>query len=298
MFLKKTYGLILRIFTILLGIDTAKYFDTKLRFKRKLNLRKPKTLADKVSYIELHKQSELASLCTDKWEVRSYVANKGLQDILVPVVGGVWNCVEEIDFNKLPSSYVIKATHGCKMNYIVQNKDKLDTIKCKKTLNKWLKTTYGTYSLEPHYFSITHRLYAEAYIEELDGLIDYKFHCIHGEPEFVLVCSDRIHNGNKGTSVKLDLFDMEWKPISGLRPYGKEVLGNGDIVRPLLFEKMKEIAMELAKDFPFVRVDLYQIQDKILFGELTFSPACCIFPYFSDKFIENYGAKLNLNLDY
>ena len=98
---KKIYGLWLSFLVMLFGIDFAKQFDVYFRFRRKLNLKNPQTLADKVTYLFLHKQTPLMSTCTDKWAVRDYIAKKGLADILIPTVGGPWNKVEDIDFNKL-----------------------------------------------------------------------------------------------------------------------------------------------------------------------------------------------------
>ena len=161
-------------------------------------------------------------------------------------------------------------------------------------MQKWLDTTYGTYSVEPHYATIPHRLYAEEFLENADSLIDYKFHCMNGEPQFVLVCSDRKANGDKGMGVTLDLFDMNWKPMEGLQRIGNEIPGNGTVKKPQLFEQMKEVAKTLSGDFKFVRVDLYEKDGKILFGELTFSPACGVFPYFSDEFNEEMGKYLQI----
>ena len=293
--LKKVYGFLLKIIILFFGIDNAKKFDSKLRFKKKLNLKNPQNLADKVAYIELHKQSSLASECTDKYAVREYIKNKGLEEILIPLIGGPWNKVEDIDFSILPEDIVIKATHGCKMNYIINKKENFNELKCKKKMKEWLSVTYGTYSVEPHYLNIPHRLYAEKYLKELEGLIDYKLHCINGEPEFILVCSERkLRKTDKKMMVTLDLFDKEWKPIFEVIPSGLEIPGKGDIKKPTLFEEMKEIARKLSKDFAFVRVDLYQVGEKIYFGELTFSPACCVFPYFTDNFLLEQGKKLKI----
>ena len=184
---KMIYGTWLQCLTAVFGIDTAKRFDAKFRMHRSLDLTHPKTLADKVSYIELHRQSPLASSCTDKYAVRDYVANKGFSQTLVPLVGGPWENPEEIDFSSLPESFVLKATHGCKMNYIVPSKDQIDKEKCYQEMHRWMETTYGTYSLEPHYTAIPHRIYAEAYLGDVSELIDYKFHCLNGTPQFVLV---------------------------------------------------------------------------------------------------------------
>ncbi|MBR3628303.1 MAG: glycosyltransferase [Elusimicrobia bacterium] len=291
---KKIYGLWLIFLVMLFGIDFAKQFDSYLRFKRKLNLKNPQTLADKVSYLFLHKQTPLMSNCTDKWNVREYITGKGLSDILIPTVGDPWNKVEEIDFDKLPKEFILKATHGCKMNYIVKDKSKLNLVNCKKTLQIWLNTTYGVYSLETHYKKIPHRIYAEQLLETQKSLIDYKFHCLNGVPQFILVCSDRNSSG-KSMQVTLDLFDTNWESLNTyLQPSGLEVVGQNNINKPEKFQQMLSIATILSKDFSFVRVDLYEIEGKIYFGELTFSPACGVFPNFKDNFITDMGKRLKI----
>ena len=291
---KKIYGWLLSAITKIAGINAAKQFDSKLRFHRKINLKNPESLSDKVSYIELHDQSPLAPMCTDKAEVRKYVVQKGFKDILIPIILEPTDSVDKIDFKKLPETFILKATHGCRMNYIVKDKNRLDEEECKGVMRKWLQTTYGTYSMEPHYLSIPPRIYAEQYIEDMNGLIDYKFHCLNGKPEFCLVCSGRSDKKGESMGVLLSLFDMEWNFIDEIVDYKNEKRGPSDIPKPKQFDRMKEIAAELSKDFKFVRIDLYEYQGKILFGEMTFSPACCVFPYFSDAFDKAMGKKLVL----
>ena len=293
--IKTLYGKILGSMSSLLGVDFAKQFDTRLRFHRTLNLKAPTSLADKVTYLELHKQSQLASICTDKYAVREYIRKKGLEDILIPVVGGPWSSVEDVDFDGLPDKFALKATHGCKMNYLVADKSELDYLKCKAEMQRWLETTYGSYSMEPHYLSIPHRIYAEEYLADAAQLTDYKFHCLNGEPQFVLTVSDRKTDGDKGMSLQLNMFDMNWNPIDKIVSYKKECAGNGNISKPKTFDRMVEIAKILSKDFDFVRVDLYERNDAVLFGELTFSPGCCVFPYFTQDFLNDMGRKLQLS---
>lgn len=289
--IKRLYGALLSFIEHLFGIDFAKKFDTKLRFHKSLDLKNPKTLSEKVAYIELHKQSPLAPSCTDKYEVREFVKSRGLENILIPVYGEAWSDVSQIDFNTLTYPCILKATHGCKMNYVLHDLNSIDVEKCKQELSKWLKISYGTYSIEPHYKTIPHRIYAEKFIDGIDDLIDYKFHCINGNPEFVLTCSQRKANGDAAMAVTLDLFDMEWKHIPEIVGSGNEIAGDGLIQKPETFDRMKEIARVLSRGFEFVRVDLYEINGNILFGEMTFSPACCVFPYFSKEFDIEMGNK-------
>ena len=224
--IKMLYAQVLGGISAIAGVDAAKKFDAQLRFHKKLNLKNPTTLSDKVAYIELHEQSSLAPSCTDKYAVRKYVEDKGLGDTLVPMVGGPWSRVEDVDFNTLPSSFAIKATHGCKMNYLVPDKSKMDVEQCRKEMTRWIATTYGGYSMELHYLTIPHRIYAEKYLENANQLIDYKIHCLNGRPEFILVCSDRKANGDAAMQVTLDLFDLEWNHIPELIPSGAEVAGD------------------------------------------------------------------------
>lgn len=292
--LKKIYSCWLKVLVLLLGIDFAKQFDAYLRFRRKLNLKNPKTLADKVTYLFLHKNTPLMSTCTDKWAVREYIASKGLSDILIPTLGGPWTSVEDINFDSLPNEFILKATHGCKMNYFVPDKSKLDIPSCKRTLQKWLDTTYGTYSMEPHYKPIPHRIYAERLLDASGRLADYKIHCLNGEPSFILVCGERKAQGRR-MQVTLDLFDTNWHAQNHyLQQSGLEVVGMEKIAKPQYFNNMLKIARTLSHNFSFVRVDLYEVKGKIYFGELTFSPACGVLPYFTDEFIYEMGKKLQV----
>lgn len=291
---KQAYAKALRAISGVAGVDSAKKFDARLRFHKKLNLKNPETLSDKLAYIELHEQSPLAPSCTDKYAVREYVEKKGLGNILVPLAGGPWSDVESVDFDALPNSFAMKATHGCKMNYLVADKASMNQEACVKEMRRWLSTTYGAYSMEPHYLSIPHRLYAEQFLENAGQLVDYKFHCLNGVPQFVLVCSERKANGDAAMKVTLDLYDMEWNHIPEIIASGSEISGNGSIQRPEQLEEMKRVAERLSSDFKFVRVDLYELDGNIYFGELTFSPGCCVFPYFTETFDREMGKLLTL----
>lgn len=290
--LKRMYGNILDVLTYLFGIETAKQFDTLLRFHKFLNLKNPRTLSEKVCYLNLHNKSDLIPFCTDKYSVRSYIKDKHLEDILIPLVGGPWNDVDEIDFLKLPHKCVIKATHGCKMNYFLTNINNFDLDSCKKKLSEWLGITYGVYSIEPHYRKIQPRLYAEKFLDNMDDVVDYKFHCLNGNPEFILTCSNRSIDSNGNMSVDLDLFDTSWRYIDAIQDYKSERSGGGVVRKPHKLNEMIEIAKKLSSDFKFVRVDLYEIADQIYFGELTFSPACCVFPNYTTNFDYEMGSRL------
>ena len=117
---------------------------------------------------------------------------------------------------------------------------------------------------------------------------------MNGRPEFILVCSDRKANGDAAMQVTLDLFDLEWKHIPELIPSGSEVAGGGTMTKPQKLDEMIDIARKLSEDFKFVRVDLYELDGKVYFGELTFSPGSCVFPYFTHKFDLEMGERLSI----
>ena len=292
--IKKIYGAWLSALTAVFGVDTAKKFDARFRMHRSLNLKNPQTLADKVSYIELHDQSPLAPMCTDKYAVRDYVAQKGYAKALVPLVGGPWSSLDEVNFDILPDSFALKATHGCKMNFIVPDKKTMNLEKCQAEMKRWMTTTYGKYSMELHYTQIPHRMYAETFLGDMARLTDYKFHCLNGIPQFVIAITGRESNGDKAMKATIDLFDMQWNPIFEVTGDGSEVAGTGNVPKPEHFEEMVEMAKRLSEDFKFVRVDLYEKDEQVFFGELTFTPAACVFPYLSDKFVADMGKKLRI----
>ena len=286
---KVAYAGILFIIERIFGIDTAKKFDVFLRFRKQLNLKNPQTLADKVSYIALHTLPDLAVCCTDKWEARRYVSSKGLDEILIPVYGDAVSKAEDVDFHALPERFVLKATHGCAMNYICKDKAALDTKACTAVMNQWLRTTYGTFSVEPHYRKLRHRIYCEAYLADAEVLMDYKIHCINGRPEFILACS-----GRDGGFVQMDIFDLNWQWLDAVQPYKGHIPGDGSIPKPQNLDKMIQIAGILSKDFDFVRVDLYEVNGQVYFGEMTFTPANGVFPSYKQDLLNRAGKKLKI----
>lgn len=275
----------LNVSSAILGVETTKKLDSRIRFGRKLDLENPKTLSDKICWIELNTDQALAARCTDKYAVRSYVEEKGLGDILIPLVGGPWINASDIDIDSLPERFVLKATHGCEMNYICKDKSRLDRNDLLNKAGQWLKEDYPRACIEPHYKLVPHRLYSEEFVGGLGDVIDYKFHCINGEPAFVLTCS------NREDSLKLNLYDLDWNPISGLQG---AMRNERKIERPKNLKEMLEVAKTLSSDFDFVRVDLYEADEKIFFGELTFSPACGVLEYFTDSFVAKWGEVLHV----
>lgn len=216
--------------------------------------------------------------CADKYAVREYVRNKGFNHILNNCFG-VYRSVDEIDFDDLPDQFVLKLTNGCGQNFICRDKRQLDIASLKKTLHCWIDQApfIGLKTGEWHYSQIEPRIIAEEYLSFLDdgnSLIDYKFHCFNGNVLGVLVCYDRdpqTHLAN------YDWYDLEWNLTDG-EP--EELHKNQRIIpKPASFNEMIKIVKALSSNIEYVRIDLYDINGKPLFGEMTFTEGGNILVY-------------------
>lgn len=216
--------------------------------------------------------------CADKYAVREYVRSKGLGHILNNCFG-VYHTVEEIDFDALPDQFVLKLTNGCGQNYICRDKRQTNIASLRKMLQSWIDQApfYGLKTGEWHYSQIEPRIIAEEYLSFLDdgnSLIDYKFHCFNGNVFGILVCYDRdpqTHVAN------YDWYDLDWTLTDG-EP--EELHRNQRIIpRPASLDEMLRIAKALSSNIEYVRIDLYEINGKPLFGEMTFTEGGNILVY-------------------
>ena len=216
--------------------------------------------------------------CADKYAVRDYVEKKGFKHILNNCFG-VYHTVEEIDFDELPNQFVLKLTNGCGQNYICRDKRKLDIESLRELLQGWMDQApfYGLKTGEWHYSQIKPRIIAEEYLSSLDkdeSLIDYKFHCFYGHVLGILVCYDRDSDTHLAN---YDWYDLDWNLTDG-EP--EELHKNQRMIpKPASFNEMIRIAEELSSNIDYVRIDLYEIDDKPLFGEMTFTEGGNILVY-------------------
>lgn len=235
------------------------------------HLKNPKNFNEKMTNLKLtYKDNQLISQCADKYEVREYVKSKGLENTLNELYF-VYDNPNEIDFEKLPEKFVLKCTHGCGYNIICNDKSKIDIEKTKKKLGKWQKEKFGLATTELHYTNIKPRIICEKYLCDESGKlpIDYKIYCFYGVPKCILVCSDR------ETETKGSYYDLSWNRLN----YETESFSyRKNIEKPKNLDKMIEYATKLSQGFDFVRVDFYNDDGKIIFGELTFTPYCCCNP--------------------
>lgn len=286
MSMKKFARSIVNRIGIIIGAENALKLEARLRFGKIINLDHPCTLSDKICYLEFRTENPLKIICSDKYEVRKYVKSKRLGKLLVPLIGDCYSSADNIDFEKLPEKFAIKATYGCQMNLICSNKSKLNISEAKGTVNGWLTKGFNRDTLEPHYKKIPKHIICEQFLEDSDTILDYKIHCLNGVPTFILVCSER----NRG--LKLNLYDLNWNPIHEICGKHKN---DKEIAKPAGLEEMIEISRILSPDFDFVRVDLYQIAGKIYFGELTFTPDGGVLSYYTEKFDTDMGKLLTVH---
>jgi hypothetical protein len=250
---------------------------------RILNLRRPRTFDEKLQWYKLYYREPLMVTLSDKYGVRKYLESKGHGGLLNELYG-VYERAEDIDLDTLPGSFVLKATHGSSMNIICRNKQDLDWEMCRSRMADWLRTDYFYSGRQWAYKGIRPRLVCEKYLEneEFHELLDYKFYCYGGKPEVVFVCSGRYGSGG----VKYNAYDMGWNRIHAFKGKPGSDL---QIEKPDNFEAMVAIVRELCGTFPFIRVDLYSIGGKTVFGEFTFYPDSGAVPFTPDRFNHFFG---------
>ena len=258
----------------------------KEKMNKKLNLSNPKDLNEKIHYLLIYRYKEKETKCTDKYLVREYIVKKGLGELL-PKLYGAYNSFQEIDFNSLPSKFVLKTNHSCGDVYICLDKKNFDIESARKVLSKKLKENYAKKKLEYHYSKIKPKIICEEYIDDGSGKMpkDYKFFCFNGKVYSILVCS------NRSIKVEQNWYDIEWNELDYVTEKYKNNIKHE---KPKNLDKMVKVAEELSSDFKFVRVDLYNANGKIFFGELTFSPAAGFIRFVKPEILEKYGSLINL----
>ena len=245
-----------------------------------MDLDNPKTFNEKLNWYKLNYKNDLMVKCVDKVLVDEYVKNKNLGHILTKKYA-IWNNPDEIDISTLPDKFVIKTNHDSGGVVICKTKEDFNRKKMKFIEKHFKKDSCGVY-LEAPYKLVEKKIFAEEFIETDDGHApnDYKIFCFNGEPKFLFVGTER------DIDVKFDFFDTKWNWLD-LRQ-GHENSKNRP-VKPNNFEEMLEIAKVLSKDFPHVRVDLYNENGKIRFGELTFYHFAALTPFDPIEFDYKFG---------
>ena len=256
----------------------------------KLNLKNPIRYTEKLQYLRLkvYPKNDLVSKCASRDGVRDYLKEINEEDKLIPSYG-IFDRFDDIDFSKLPDQFVMKCTHASGFNYLVKNKDELDIKKLRKMFNKFLKTDYGKKTVEPHYSKIKPRIIIEKAITDLSSLPDeYKIHVFNGKAKYLYLVTGR------GKDIKYNNYYIDWTPFNEAQFNGWDT-SEEQLKKPEQFEKMVKFAEKIASPFPFVRVDLYLINNKIYFSEMTFTPAKGTLIFDDDKADFEIGNWLDIN---
>lgn len=258
-------------------------------FGRRLNLDNPQTYNEKLQWLKLHDQHPEYTKMVDKIEAKRYVASVIGNEYIIPTLK-TYDSIDEVDFDELPRQFVLKCTHDSGGVVVCKDKDKLDKQKALKKLSKSLSENFNYQTREYPYKNVKPRIIAEQYMEDESGyeLKDYKIFCFDGEPKLSFVASDR---QKEDEDTKFDFFDINWNhlPVVNGHP-----LSTHAIAKPKNYTKMLELAAKLAKGIPHVRVDLYNINGKIYFGEMTFFHWSGFMPFIPEEWDYTFGSYLHL----
>ncbi len=266
----------------------------RLETGRRLDLADPRRFTEKIQYLKLwYRKPEFTAL-VDKIAAKKYVETRLGKHLLIPTLK-VWNSPEEIAPDDLPDQFVLKTTHGGGSNGVIVCKDKstFDFAEARKRLDRAMKADIYMYQREWPYKNVRRRILAEPYMQNEDDaeLTDYKFYCFDGVPRYCQVIANR-HTGET-----IDFFDMEWnhQEFVGLNP----ACGNSPtpIRKPTRLEEMYRTAFALSEGLPFLRVDLYEINGKVYFGEMTFYPASGMGAFSPDEWDFRLGDLITLPKD-
>jgi hypothetical protein len=252
-----------------------------------LDLERPQTYNEKLQWLKLHDKRPEYTQMVDKIAVKEYVANIIGNEYIIPTIA-IYNKPEDIDFDQLPNQFVLKVTHDSGGIFVCKNKQTINKKEVIKKMKWGLKRTFYKLNREYPYKDVPRRIIAEQYMEDESGyeLKDYKIFCFDGKPKLLFVATDRqIHK------TKFDFFDLDWNhlPFTNGHPNNPK-----PILKPKNFEKMLEIAAKLSKGIPHVRVDLYNIDGKIYFGEMTFFHWSGIVPFVPEEWDYKIGDMLHL----
>ena len=259
------------------------------KLSKKLNLRNPQTFNEKLQWLKLYDRKPEYTMMVDKYAVKSYVAEKIGEEYIIPTLG-VWDRFEDIDFDALPDQFVLKCTHDSGGLVICRDKRKFDREAARKQICRALKRNYFWHGREWPYKNVKPRIIAEQYMEDSsgNGLRDYKFYCFGGVPKFLYI-SEGLENH---ATASISFLNLDWTFAPFQRKDYKNFVSLPD--KPTCFGKMLKLAEELSRVCSFLRVDLYEIDGKIYFSELTFTPCSGMIPFTSEEWDKILGSWIEL----
>ncbi len=246
---------------------------------KKINWKNPQTYNEKLQWLKIYDRQDSYTKMVDKYEAKEYVKNIIGEEYIIPTIG-IYDKFENIDFEKLPQQFVMKCTHDSGGLVICKDKSKLNLKEAKRKINQCLKVNYFNCWKEWPYKNVKPRIIIEKYMtnDDSDGINDYKFFCFNGKVKLLFIATDRV---NENEETKFDFYDENFNHLPIKNGHPNALVPPS---KPLNFEKMKELAEILSKDIPHLRVDFYEINGKIYFGELTFSHWAGMVPFEPEEY--------------
>ena len=259
----------------------------KLRMSKKLDFNNVRTFNEKLQWLKLYDRKDIYTRMVDKYEVKEYVSNIIGEKYLIPTIA-VYDSFDEIDFDKLPNQFVIKCTHDSGGIVICKDKNKFDITNAKKKINKYLKRKYYYIHREWPYKNVAPRIIIERYMKDAayEELIDYKVMCFNGIPKMIFTCTDRFTD-----KLKVTFFSLNWNRLPFERHYPSS---QENIPKPKCLEEMIYLSKRISENIPFVRVDWYEINGKLYFGECTFFPGSGYEEFSPEEWDEKLGDLIEL----
>ena len=275
------------------NILSEKYRKT---FGHEINWGNPQDLNEKIQWLQVYSDTSEWSRLTDKYLCREFIREKGYEHLLVDLLG-VYHSAEEIDYDAMPEKFVLKCNHDSGSTQIIDKSKGFDKEAINRNLNSHLKVKFGYLGCEPHYNTIKPLIIAEEFLEDnqttfSSSAVDYKVFCFNGKPHIIWAAYNRTKQ-----SVETDSYDLNWNFLPDY--YGENnhyLKGKGIVPRPKCLDEMIKVASDLSTGFPQVRVDFYEINGRLYFGEMTFTSNCGRMPFFSQKALDKMGKLIDLSI--
>jgi hypothetical protein len=261
----------------------------RAHFGKNLNLKNPQTYNQKLQWLKLYDRNPIYTTLVDKYLVKEYVKDLLGEEYIIPTLG-VYDSFDEINFSELPDQFVLKTTHDSGGVVICENKESFDISVAKIKLDNCLKESFFYYGREWPYKNVKPRIIAEKYMVDESGyeLKDYKFFCFDGVAKSMFIASDR---GFEDIETKFDFYDMDFNHLSFTNGHPNS---NNKIQKPKSLDKMKLLAERLSENLPHVRVDFYDINGRIYFGEMTFFHWSGFVPFEPEEWDYTFGSWIKL----
>lgn len=269
-------------------MPTKLYLEMKYRtiFGRKINWDNPTYFTEKLQWLKVYGYRPEYAQMVDKILVKDYVKNKVGEDIIIPTLD-VWDSVDKLSVDNLPRKFVLKSNHDSGTCIVCTDKDVFDLFSAKKILEKSLNVNYYLMGRETPYKYVKRKIFAEAYLEHDEDLLDYKFFCFNGEPKVLKIDYDR------STKHHANYYDVDMNLLPFFKKSSKPEVPRV-FEKPVGYDRMLEIARTLSHRIPFVRIDLYNLSGKIYFGEITFFPSSGFEPLTDDEWDAKLGSWIDL----